>query len=237
MDTIVAANGANIIGRRGENEATRLLFPIAPWREQYGAGGRFELLAQRHGDALPYPVAITTDDRYVYWTINAVDTAEVGNGTCELFYYQGDVLAKSVIYTTIVFETMDDPGGVPEPYTSWVEQVHQYAIDAAESAADAAESAGYSEHPPIIGDNGNWQTWNGTAYVDSGEPSQGEAAEISEVSANATTLTPGDDATVSVTAGGTAQERTFTFDFGIPTGGGSRNTGGGRSTPRSSNPY
>lgn len=27
------------------------------------------------------------------------------------------------------------------------------------------------------------------------------------------------------------------LDFGIPTGGGSRNTGGGRSTPRSSNPY
>ena len=175
MDKIVIANGANIIGRRGENEAVRLLFPIAPWREQFGNGGTFQLVAQRQNDPAPYPVAIEVDDRYVYWTVNAADTAVVGNGTCELYYFVDDVLAKSVIYLTLVFESMDEPGEAPEPQAAWLEQVLGYATeaaisaaDAAESAADAERSASYSAHPPIIGDNGNWWVWNGTTYVDSG---------------------------------------------------------------------
>lgn len=197
MDKIVIANGANIIGRRGENEAVRLLFPIAPWREQFGSGGSFQLVAQRHNDAAPYPVAIEVDDRYVYWTVNAADTAVVGNGTCELYYYVDDTLAKSVIYTTLVFESMDEPGEAPEPQAAWLEQVLGYAVDAeiaavdaaasadaaAGSATSAAESASYTAHPPVIGINENWWLWNGTAYVDSGLPSRGATGPTGETGA------------------------------------------------------
>ena len=45
-------------------------------------------------------------------------------------------------------------------------------VNRAESAADEAE--GYSSHPPIIGDDGCWLQWNGTAYVTTTLPSRGE---------------------------------------------------------------
>lgn len=209
MDKVVIANGANIIGRRGENEAVRLLFPISPWKEQFGDGGTFQLVAQRHNDAAPYPVAIEVDDRYVYWTVNAADTAVVGNGTCELYYFIDDVLAKSVIYITLVFESMDEPGEAPEPQIAWLEQVLGYATDAEVAAVDAAasataaagsagdafdsanaaaasaaETASYSAHPPIIGVNFNWWIWNGAEYVDSGHSSMATTYTHTQYSAS-----------------------------------------------------
>ena len=42
----------------------------------------------------------------------------------------------------------------------------------AEAAATLAE--GYTSHPPIIGENGNWWEWDGEAYTDTGKPSRGE---------------------------------------------------------------
>lgn len=42
------------------------------------------------------------------------------------------------------------------------------------AAAAAALAEGYTSHPPIIGENGNWWEWDGKAYVDTGKPSQGE---------------------------------------------------------------
>jgi hypothetical protein len=44
-------------------------------------------------------------------------------------------------------------------------QTMEQAADAAEQAAAAAQ--GYTSHPPVIGENGNWMEWNGEAYVDS----------------------------------------------------------------------
>lgn len=45
----------------------------------------------------------------------------------------------------------------------------------AERAAALAE--GYTVHPPIHGDNGNWWLWNGEEYADSGEPYKGEKGD------------------------------------------------------------
>lgn len=45
------------------------------------------------------------------------------------------------------------------------------AEDSAKNAAASQEkAAGYTSHPPIHGDNGNWLLWNGTEYEDSGKP-------------------------------------------------------------------
>ena len=41
----------------------------------------------------------------------------------------------------------------------------------------AREAEGYTSHPPIHGDNGNWWLWNGEAYADSGEPYKGEKGD------------------------------------------------------------
>ena len=41
-------------------------------------------------------------------------------------------------------------------------------------AEKAAQAEGYATHPPIVGDNGNWWEWDGTAYADTGKSSRGE---------------------------------------------------------------
>ena len=41
----------------------------------------------------------------------------------------------------------------------------------------AAKAEGYTSHPPIIGENGNWWEWDGDTYADTGKPSRGEKGE------------------------------------------------------------
>lgn len=62
-----------------------------------------------------------------------------------------------------------------------IELAHEAADAAADSASDAKNSAdtaeSFSQHPPIIGDNGNWLEWDGEQYQDTGKPSRGEKGE------------------------------------------------------------
>ncbi len=51
----------------------------------------------------------------------------------------------------------------------------QNATQATAASKEQTETAkGYNEHPPKIGDNGNWWTWNGTQYADTTVPSRGD---------------------------------------------------------------
>lgn len=81
-----------------------------------------------------------------------------------------------------------------------------------EEAQDLLEDAeAISTHPPIIGQNGNWWTWDTTIedYADSGID-----AGVSLTIGTTSTLTPGSDATV--TNSGTATDPIL--NFGIPAG-------------------
>ena len=139
MKIIQAGNFDIVLGRRGENLASQVRFPIAKWVEVYGAG-RFQLIARRQGDSAPYPVTITSDENFVYWNVTSADTAYSGLGKVELQYYVDDVLAKSTVYLTRVLESLSEPGTPPAPYQSWVDDVLAAANDA-EDAADRAESS------------------------------------------------------------------------------------------------
>lgn len=81
-----------------------------------------------------------------------------------------------------------------------------------EEAQDLLEDAeAISTHPPIIGQNGNWWTWDTTIedYADSGVD-----AGVSVTIGTTSTLTPGSDATV--TNSGTDTDPIL--NFGIPAG-------------------
>lgn len=137
-----------VIGRRGENEATQLVFDVSSLISTYGSGTAV-LMAKRPTDISAYPVTVTQDGATVTWTVTDADTAYKGRGECELFWYVGDVLAKSVVYRTTIGKdigtTTEEP---PDAYESWVEtltglaaETQQSATDAAQSASDAAASA------------------------------------------------------------------------------------------------
>lgn len=118
-----------MIGRRGENEATQVVFDCTPFAETYGDGTAV-LLAKRPTDTTAYPVTVEQDGSTVTWTISDADTAYRGSGVCELFWYVGDTLAKSVVYTTVIGrdigETTEEP---PDAYESWVETLTGLAAE------------------------------------------------------------------------------------------------------------
>ena len=110
------------LGRRGENEALEVRVNIKQWIADYG-NGAFGGLAQRYGEDEPYPVTITVNGDYACWLVTDVDTAIEGYGKFELDYIVGGVLAKSVMWRTKVQPSVAEPGPVPDPYESWVEEV------------------------------------------------------------------------------------------------------------------
>lgn len=132
------------IGRRGENMARQVVFDLSAWSAVYGAGTA-QLIAQRAGDAAPYPVSIEQTSDAAVWTVNSADTAVVGDGKVELLYTVDDVIVKSEVWKTSVLESLsDDTTEPPEAASGWVEQVlaaGAQAVDAAEAAEQAAARA------------------------------------------------------------------------------------------------
>ena len=112
------------LGRRGENQARKVVFDVlGKWREGYGEGVA-SLIVQRNGDAQPYPVTVTEEDGALVWLVSSVDTAVAGEGAAELRYTVGDTIVKSQIYKTRVRETLENSGEAPPPaYQSWVDEV------------------------------------------------------------------------------------------------------------------
>ena len=125
MRTITINVGAKtdrfILGRRGENEATLIVFDVSQLIATYGEGTAV-LLAKRPTDGSAYPVTVTQDGNTVTWTVTDTDTSYKGQGECELFWYVNNALAKSVVYATVIGRdigtTTDE---VPDPYEAWLD--------------------------------------------------------------------------------------------------------------------
>ena len=145
IDRVASPSLAVNIGRLGENEHIRVLFPITDFLCMYPAA-HFTLLNQLPGEAMAYPVGRTeTDDQYLYWTITNTDLTKAGDGQCELIVLQGDVVAKSVIYKTHVDKALNGSGAAPEPWEDWMERFAGIAADAETSASNSAGSASAAE--------------------------------------------------------------------------------------------
>ena len=160
------------LGRRGENQARKVVFDVLEkWREGYGEGVA-SLIVQRNGDAQPYPVTVTEDDGALVWLVSSVDTAVAGEGAAELRYTVGDTIVKSQIYKTRVRETLEDSGETPPPaFQSWVDEVLQAAAD--------AETA-VSKMPYVDSTTGHWFKWDATAgtFADTGVAATGPQGEV-----------------------------------------------------------
>ena len=167
MFEVASLCGQICLGKQGENLARKVYFDeICTWKETFGEG-KCDLLHQRNGDEAPYPVALEVENDRVCWKITASDTAIVGEGKCELHYSVDGVIVKSKIWTTTVLPSLGgEVAEAPEPQQNWVDEVL--------NAADKVESA--TIHPPIIGYNGNWYTWDVELkkYIDSGVSAEGK---------------------------------------------------------------
>ena len=143
MRTLIVRDAMRIpIGRQGENEAQRVVWPdiVTGWAKIYG-DGVFSLAVKRKGDTAPYPVTVTTENGALVWVPTNADTAVAGSGSCELSYTVDDVLAKSQTWRTEVYSSLTGEGETepPEPYQGWVDQVVAVGA-AAQASADAAKA-------------------------------------------------------------------------------------------------
>lgn len=170
MRTLIVRDIMRItLGRQGENEALRIVWPdiVEKYARLYG-NGVFSLAVKRMGDVAPYPVSITIDGSSVVWVPSNADTEMVGAGACELTYVVDNAVAKSQTWVTEVLPSITGEGETepPKPYQNWVDEVLK-----AGAAAEAAASS-----PAYIGENGNWYTWDAAqkAYADSGVSAEGK---------------------------------------------------------------
>lgn len=131
------------IGQRGENEATRVVFPKAYFAGFTGQS--FRLLAQREGDANPYPVVITQDEDNVYWDVTDTDCGIEGCGECELQLVNGTQLVKSVKYKTRTGDALGTEGPLPAPYEDWADDLYA-TIDEKVGAAQQAVTDAHAEY-------------------------------------------------------------------------------------------
>lgn len=155
--------GQLCLGKQGENLA-RIVYFNEPslWKEKFGEG-KCELLHQRNGDAVPYPVLLETEGDRVCWKITNADTAIVGEGKCELYYSVNGAVVKSKILTTTVLPSLgSDVVEPPEPQKAWVDEVLSAAQKVEEAESLCKEAKGLCEEAkdlandfPIIEKNSN----------------------------------------------------------------------------------
>lgn len=140
IDIIAIPSRAIPLGRLGENEYRRISFDISEYLEQLSSA-TFTLLNRRPGDSAAYPVyGACVDGTNLRWLVSNVDVASDGHGQCELVVSEDGVVAKSIIYTTVIQTALDGSGSVPGVWDDWLETFNELK-DAAEAAADRAESA------------------------------------------------------------------------------------------------
>ena len=137
---IIQAKDKICLGRRGENLATQIQFPIAEYFSEFDSG-TYRLLAQRPTEDTPYPVAITNDDTYIYWDVTSADVGIEGVGYAELQLVIDDMLAKSIKFVTLILEALGAEGDPPEPQQGWIDEIYGYAQQAQEAAEQASQSA------------------------------------------------------------------------------------------------
>ena len=141
------------LGRRGENEATAVIWDVSSLIETYGSGTAV-VMVKRPNDTSAYPVDAEQSDETVTWIVSSTDTYYKGIGAVELFWYVDEVLAKSIVYSTRVYpdigNTIDEP---PDAYETWVETLtalgaetlaNATAAETAQAGAEAAQEAAES---------------------------------------------------------------------------------------------
>ena len=218
---IINANSNSVlhIGRVGENNATKVVFDISKWIEEYG-NGEVSLVIEQNGVISligTIDPALQFEGNKVTWLVSDAFTKMENRGKCELYYSIDNVKVKSVLFDIVVTKSLDGYEEVtPTPYDGWINQLLDAsgkvsgAVEAAKRAEDAAKKAEeVSISTPYIGENGNWFVFDNVtkSYKDSEVD-----ASITINIADVTMLPYG--STASITNTGTATDPVF--HLGIP---------------------
>lgn len=148
------------IGIQGEDLAYTVAVQITSFVQNFDIG-EFAALFCRPGETDVYPVEITTDEKYIYWTPNIFDMQIAGNAKFELQYFVHNSLIKSKVYTCIIDEGLMMKPNAPVVLQPWVDNINN-AIDNAQFSS--------RQHAYIDEETNHWMLYDFelNEYVDSG---------------------------------------------------------------------
>ena len=170
------------LGYAGENGVAQLVMDAADWESEF-PGGTLNLFMER-ADGARYVAAVERTEAGWAHTLTAADLAAPGRGRMQLQWVVGEQIARSRMVGTVILPSLDGLGDPPEdPEQGYLEQMAAIGAQVQTDAERAAQSA---------------------------QEAQETADRLSGLGAEAETLEPGSQATVTVEDG--------KIVYGIPRG-------------------
>lgn len=170
------------LGHAGENGVAQLMMDASDWESEF-PGGALNLFMER-GDGARYNAAVERTEAGWAHILTAADLAAPGRGRMQMQWVVGEQIARSRVVGTVTLPSLDGLGDPPdEPEQGYLEQMATIGAQAQASAESAAQSA---------------------------QEARETADRLSGLGAEAETLEPGSQATVTVEDG--------KIIYGIPRG-------------------
>lgn len=170
------------LGHAGENGVAQLMMDASDWESEF-PGGALNLFMER-ADGARYNAAVEQTEAGWAHTLTAADLAAPGRGRIQMQWMVGEQIARSRMVGTVTLPSLDGLGDPPdEPEQGYLEQMAAIGAQVQTDAERAAQSA---------------------------QEAQETADRLSGLGAEAETLEPGSQATVTVEDG--------KIVYGIPRG-------------------
>lgn len=135
-----------VIGRQLENNYREFVFDCSDFGVEVTS---IILVHQRSQDVAPYLVETSNTDTLT-WTVTDTDTSYAGYGKAELRISFSNGLAKSVVFTTMVIQSITADTTIPQPLQSWYDAMIDYIDENSISPEELGQAIeDYLEEHPI----------------------------------------------------------------------------------------
>ena len=206
---------ALLLGRVGENRATRVLIELKSILSQY-PGAAASITVKQPGRA-EYPAAVKQEDGILTWEITSADIGNnAGSGQAQITLQDADgTIIKTAIATTRVAESLGSPQSpAPDPVKGWVANAEEILADVERSGTAAQKIADEVKHKLDAGELTGAPGRDGIDGKPGKDGAAGATGATPQIKAEAVTGEPGTQ--VSVTQSGTPENPILSFK--IPRG-------------------
>lgn len=131
---------ALLLGRVGENRATRVLIGLKSILSQYP--GAAASITVKQPDRVEYPAAVKQEDGILTWEITSADIGDkAGSGQAQITIQDADgTIIKTAIACTRIGESLGDATApAPDPVETWIDKATDTLADV-ERAGNAAQA-------------------------------------------------------------------------------------------------
>ena len=206
---------ALLLGRVGENRATRVLIELQSILSQYPDA--IASITVKQPSRAEYPAAVKQEDGILTWEITSADIGNnAGSGQAQITLQDADgTIIKTAIATTRVAESLGSPQSpAPDPVKGWVANAEEILADVERSGTAAQKIADEVKHKLDAGELTGAPGRDGIDGKPGKDGAAGATGATPQIKAEAVTGEPGTQ--VSVTQNGTPENPILSFK--IPRG-------------------